>query len=59
MIRRVCLLACCAVAAAAAPYDVPELKNITIDGAATDWGDGGFQVQVLPDAAGKMLPPSD
>lgn len=36
-------------AGVAAPYDVPRMKSISIDGDAGDWGDGGFRVDVLAD----------
>jgi acetyl esterase/lipase len=37
------------LAAAAAPYDIPRLPDIVINGQADDWGDAGFRVEVLYD----------
>jgi CubicO group peptidase (beta-lactamase class C family) len=48
-----------ASAAAAAPFDVPLLRDIAIDGDTADWAEGGFQVQALPDKEGRMEPPAD
>ncbi|MGD1000451.1 MAG: prolyl oligopeptidase family serine peptidase [Candidatus Brocadiia bacterium] len=37
-------------------FDIPRMDNITIDGDAMDWGDGGFRVDVLAAADGAVAP---
>ena len=37
-------------------FDIPRMDNITIDGDPTDWGDGGFRVDVLAAAEGAVAP---
>jgi CubicO group peptidase (beta-lactamase class C family) len=42
----------------AAP-NVPRLQGIVVDGNATDWGERGFRVEVLPNDQGALRPPQD
>ena len=37
-------------------FAVPQLPGIVVDGGADDWGDAGFQVEVLPSPPGWMRP---
>jgi len=53
------LLAAPLLAVADRAVDIPRLDGITIDGSPADWGDRGFQVNVLPNHAGAFLPPDD
>ncbi len=39
--------------------NIPRLEGITIDGDGSDWGDRGFQVNVLPDDQGALCPADD
>src|SRR5207302_9557071 len=36
-------------------YDIPELKDITIDGDGDDWKDQGFRIEALAPADGKIV----
>jgi hypothetical protein len=37
-------------------FDIPRMENITIDGKADDWGDGGFRVEVMTPVSGQLQP---
>jgi len=55
-------LALCLFAAAADPsplFDVPQMKNIRVDGDPADWGDRGFRVGILTSPEGDIRPASD
>jgi outer membrane protein assembly factor BamB len=39
-------------------WDIPRL-DVTVDGKSEDWGDGGLQVQSIPDDHGRMRPTDD
>lgn len=59
----VILLASVGSQLAAAPkppvFDIPELKEISIDGKADDWKNQGFQVEMFSNATGKPLTDTD
>jgi hypothetical protein len=40
-------------------FDIPRLPNIAIDGKADDWGERGFQVDVIQSLEGKVKPVTD
>ena len=40
-------------------YDIPRLDGIAIDGKASDWGQGGFQVDLLVPPGGDLKPVMD
>jgi len=46
-------------AESADPYRVPRLEDVTIDGAAGDWGDRGFRVDLLTTPDGDIRPADD
>lgn len=39
--------------------DIPQLNTVAIDGNPEEWGNHGFQVNVLPNKDGRLLPKSD
>ncbi|HPO17073.1 MAG TPA: serine hydrolase [Candidatus Hydrogenedentes bacterium] len=41
------------------PRGIPRLENIIIDGSPNDWDNAGFQVNVMPDKDGRLLPKHD
>jgi len=43
----------------APPCQIPRLDGITTDGNPVDWGTRGFQVNILPDKEGRLLPKCD
>ncbi|MCL2640917.1 MAG: hypothetical protein FWD53_08750, partial [Phycisphaerales bacterium] len=45
--------------AAAEQFDIPRLDNITIDGDASDWKDGGFRINMLTSRMGKVKAVND
>ncbi|MFH0878722.1 MAG: hypothetical protein V2A34_03330, partial [Lentisphaerota bacterium] len=40
-------------------YDIPRLDTIQIDGSSADWEGQGFQVNILADEKGRMVPSED
>src|SRR3954465_6879672 len=40
-------------------YNIPELKDITIDGDGSDWKDQGFRIEALAPAEGKIGPSTE
>jgi predicted esterase len=40
-------------------YNIPELKDITIDGDGRDWKDEGFRIEALAPTDGKIVPSTD
>jgi CubicO group peptidase (beta-lactamase class C family) len=45
--------------AEASVYDVPLMSDISVDGSAEDWGDGGFLVEALLPTSRQVLPGGD
>src|SRR5260221_9982895 len=40
-------------------YDIPELKDIKIDGDGGDWKDRGFRIEALAPTDGRIVPSTD